>query len=196
MIKAVVFDFDGTLIDSTESIWKEYKNVANKMGLKGISYKEFKAQLGKPWDKVLKTLWPNVDVSEFSKIYRQDKEDTKLIAHVPETLDTLSKTYRLALLTSRGGKTLSKIIKSCGITEDRFEVIIHKDTLTSHKPDPKALKHLLNIMKLKPDEVVYVGDSIVDAEFAKASNVLFVGVLTGGATKKEFESLGVKHIIT
>lgn len=195
MIKACVFDFDGTIIDSTESIWREYLLVIEKMGLREITYKEFTSQLGRPWDTVLTALWPGIDVNEFSKTYRQEKEETKLIAHVSETLEKLHGRYRLALLTSRGRKTLYRILESAKIDENVFELIADKDALTIHKPDPKALNHLLREMKLGKEEIVYVGDSIIDAFCAENAGVTFTGVLTGGATRKDFEDVGVKHII-
>ncbi len=196
MIRAVVFDFDGTLVDSTESIFREYQRVVEIMGLREISYGEFRRELGKPWDKVLETLWPGVDVGEFSIVYRQEKEETELLAHVPEALRELGRRFRLALLTSRGEKTLYRILGESGISKETFEVILHKDSLHAHKPDPEALHHLLRLMRLKPGEAVYVGDSVVDAACAKAAGVAFVGVLTGGATREEFEGLCVSHVIS
>jgi len=196
MIKVVVFDFDGTLVDSTESIFREYQRVVKLMGLREISYAEFRRELGKPWNKVLESLWPGVDVRKFSEVYRQEKEKTELLAHVPEALAELHGRFRLALLTSRGEKTLYGILEESGIRKETFEVILHKDSLHAHKPDPEALRHLLRVMKLKPGEAVYVGDSVVDAACAKAAGVAFVGVLTGGATRGEFEGLGVSHVIS
>ncbi|MFH1834926.1 MAG: HAD family hydrolase [Methanobacteriota archaeon] len=196
MIKAIVFDFDGTIIDSTESIWREYQVVAQQMGLEEITYREFSRQLGKPWDVALKALWPDVDVSEFSSKYRRDCESQKVLEGVGETLEILKDQYRLALLTSRGRETLYSILKSQTLTQDLFELILHRDRLEYHKPDPQALKPLLLDMDLTADEIVYVGDSVVDAEFAAAANIIFVGVLTGGASRKDFEELEVEHIIS
>jgi HAD superfamily hydrolase (TIGR01662 family) len=196
MIKAVVFDFDGTLVDSTESIFQEYRRVVKIMRLREISYEEFRRELGKPWDRVLETLWPGVDVKKFSEVYRQEKEKTGLLSHVREALGELRRRYRLAVLTSRGEKSLYRILKESGIEGDTFEVVLHKDVSPAHKPDPEALRHLMRVMKLKPKEVVYVGDAIVDAECAKAAGVAFVGVLTGGATREELKKLRVKHIIS
>lgn len=195
MIKACVFDFDGTIIDSTESIWREYLHVINKMDLREITYQEFTSQLGKPWDTFLTTLWPGIDVNEFSKTYRQEKEETKLIPHVSETLNKLHGKYRLALLTSRGQKTLYRILESAKMDESLFDLIVDKEALTTHKPDPEALNHLLREMKLGKEEIVYMGDSVIDAICAKNAGVTFIGVLTGGATRKDFEDVGAKHII-
>lgn len=195
MIKAIVFDFDGTLIDSTDSIWREYQRVSKIMGLRRITFREFASHLGRPWEKVLESIWPGVDVWEFSRIYRQDREKTTLLANVTETLEELNKNYVLALLTSRGRRTLYKHLDSVGMKKELFKLIFYKESLKEHKPDPRALQHACEKLNLKPSEVIYVGDSIVDAECSLSAGIRFVGVLTGGTERSDFTKIGVKHVI-
>lgn len=192
MIKAVLFDFDGTLIDSVDSVWEEYQRTASILKLPKRRFEDFARQLGKPWDTALVNLWPEVDVKKFTEVYRLEREQATLIEGVAETLEKLKGKYKLGILTSRGSKTLYKHLKSTGIKRKSFDLILHRESLRNHKPNPEALYQACEELKLNPSEVVYIGDSIIDAECAIKAGIKFIGVLTGGATGKEFEKNGVQ----
>jgi len=195
MISAIVFDFDGTLIDSTDSIWGEYQRVIGLMGLEPISFSEFTAQLGKPWDAALRSLWPGVDVLEFSRLYRGGSESLEPFVGVHSVLEELGKRYRLALLTSRGRTNLLKNLGAAKIDPRVFEVVFDRDGTDRHKPDPGVLLTVSERLGVGKDEVLYVGDSLVDAACARGAGIFFVGVLSGGTTRSVFEEAGVEHVI-
>ena len=190
-VKAVLFDFDGTLIDSVDSVWREYQRTASALKLPEKKFEDFARQLGKPWEIALQNIWPGVDTERFTEVYRLEKEQAKAVEGVTETLGRLRGRYRLGILTSRGSRTLYMHLDSTGIGRD-FDVILDRDSLRNHKPDPKALYQACEELHIKPDEAVYVGDSIVDAECALKAGIRFVGVLTGGASRREFEKNGVR----
>jgi HAD superfamily hydrolase (TIGR01509 family) len=192
MIKAVIFDFDGTLIDSVDSVWREYQRAAKTLRLPERKFEDFARQLGKPWEIALENLWPGVDKQKFTEIYRLEKEESKVIEGVFETLEQLKGKYKLGILTSRGSKTLFMHLEATGIGKIPFDVILHLGNLRNHKPHPEALLQACGELKIKPSEAVYVGDAIVDAQCAQQAGVHFLGVLTGGASKKDFLENGVK----
>ena len=195
MFSGIVFDFDGTLVDSTKSIFDEYVRVAGEMKLRPISFKEFTMQLGKPWDAALEGLWPDLDKEGFNSLYRREIEKTPVIDGVIEVLADLRIRYSLGLLTSRGEKSLNMILKSTEISKTVFEKIFTRESLKAHKPDPSALVEVAEKMVVPVSELVYVGDSVVDAECAKKAGVFFVGVLSGGTEEQELRSRGINHII-
>lgn len=195
MLRAIVFDFDGTLIDTTNSIWGEYKRVAALMGLEEVEFEKFTSQLGKPWVAALMGLWPDVDIDRFNKLYRGNVEKSTPIVGVKETLELLSKKYRLAILTSRGEDTLYSHLKLMGIDPGIFYVILHKGSITRHKPDPSALFQISRKLMVGMDDMLYVGDSIVDLECAVNAGVVFVAVLSGGTRRDMFLSNGAQYVI-
>lgn len=195
MIKAIVFDFDGTLADSIDSVWQEYRRVARIMRLKQPKYREFTKHLGRTWEEILKKIWPDVSISEFMKHYRAKEEKALPIKGASETLEKLKKKYTLAIMTSRGRKTLSEHIKTVGLNPRLFRLIAHRESLENHKPDPRALLQVCAKLKLKPSEILYIGDAILDAECAFKAGVPFVGVLTGGASRSEFKKHGIEFIL-
>ncbi|MBM3309316.1 MAG: HAD family hydrolase [Candidatus Altiarchaeales archaeon] len=192
MIKAVLFDFDGTLIDSVDSVWREYQRTAGVLNLPERKFEDFARQLGKPWEEALENLWPGVDKKRFTEVYRLEREEAKLIEGVSEALSGLKGKYKLGILTSRGSKTLYQHLDSTGIDFKMFEIILHKESLANHKPHPEALLQACRQLEVNPREAVYIGDSIVDAQCAINAGMKFIGVLTGGASRKDFTEAGLK----
>jgi pyrophosphatase PpaX len=191
MIKAVLLDFDGTLIDSVDSVWKEYQRTAAVLKLPERGFEDFARQLGKPWEAALLSLWPGVDTKKFTDVYRLEKEQVRAIDGVPEALAAIKRRCKLGVLTSRGSKTLFLHLESTGIGTKIFDLILHKESLRNHKPNPEALYQACEELGVTPSEAVYVGDSVVDAECAQKAGMQFIGVLTGGATRADFEKKGV-----
>lgn len=195
MIKAILLDFDGTLVDSIQPIWIKYRQTADALGIPAPEYSEFTAHIGRPWHEVLEGVWPGIDVEEFTKAYRAEDEVVYPIEGVRETLANLRRKYVLGIVTSRGDKSLRKHLGAVGLNQTLFEVVFNREASSKHKPHPGALLQACSKIGIKPDEMVYVGDSIVDAECAESAGVPFIGVLTGGASREDFNRLGVKHII-
>jgi len=194
MLKAVVFDFDGTLAETCSSIWAEYQRVQDEMGLPKITYRRFGRELGRTWEDALVAFWPQVDVKEFSRRYRQNAERINKIPGAREALSALSGKYELAVMSSRG-QTVHENLKAAGFEETLFKAVYCRLDLQYTKPDPRALTQVLEKLGVKPSEAAYVGDSVIDAECAQKAGIRFIGVLTGGADMEDFKGAGVEDVI-
>ncbi len=195
MVDAVVFDFDGTLVDSVPSIWREYQRVMEVMNLKDVTHREFTKHVGRPWEQVLRSLWPDIDVLEFTKNYRSSDESLKPFKGVGKTFKYLSKKYKLAIMTSRGESSLVKNLKDPEINLKLFDGVFHRNNLRFHKPDPRAITQVCESLGVKPEDTIYVGDSIVDARCALDAGAGFIGVLSGGAWEEDMRGEGVKVVL-
>ncbi|MFC2163119.1 HAD family hydrolase [Candidatus Altiarchaeota archaeon] len=195
MSQVIVFDYDGTLVDTVPGIWAEFKRVRNEMGLHEVSYHDFCMHVGKPWAKVLKGLWPDVDVSEFSAAYDKQAEGVKPVAGGPEALAALHERFMLCLLTSRGGGSLFSDLPGAGYDVGLFNMVFQRDNMDVHKPDPAVFAHAARMLSVNAGDLVYVGDAVVDARSAIDARLRFIGVLSGAATEDDFRSLGVKEIV-
>ncbi|MFH0861412.1 MAG: HAD family hydrolase [Candidatus Altiarchaeota archaeon] len=195
MLKAVIFDFDGTLVDTIGSIWAEYRRVISVMGLPAVSHRDFTRNIGRAWDEIIVGFWPGIDAKDFTRHYRVEAESVKPIPGVEEALERLSGDYGLAIMTSRGEKTFIPHMRKAGIDPKLFKAVFHRNDLEYNKPDPRALSPVFKALKLKPSESIYVGDSIIDAQCALKAGAGFVAVLTGGAYPEDFKDMGVKDII-
>ena len=145
-MKSIIFDFDGTLSDSMPSIWKEYRITSYKLGLKPVEMGVFTEFVGLPWRILIEKIHPEIDVDEFSRVYRGEMESPKPIKGVKEVLRRLMGRYKLAILTSRGGESLKIDMGKIGLDEGFFEIIFHKHNSNYHKPEGKALEEVVNAL--------------------------------------------------
>ena len=78
---------------------------------------------------------------------------------------------------------------------DSFETIIGGEDVSNHKPDPEGLLKAIRKLESAPENSLYVGDSVIDAEAAKRAGVPFVAVLSGVTPRQDFEPYPVYKII-
>ncbi len=195
MVRAYVFDFDGTLIATVSSIWKEFQRVTSVLGLEDRTYKEFSQQVGRPWIKVLHGLWPDLDIDAFNREYDNSHEVTEPIPGVGEALSILSERFILAILTSRGNDTLDLLKSGARLDDTLFKHVFHRENVPYHKPDPRVFSYISSELGVGISDLTFVGDSIIDAECAINAKVDFIGVLTGAASRDDFKAVGVSNIL-
>jgi len=192
MINAVIFDVDGVLLDNTKDFLKAYKETGKRLKLKVPLNSEFKKLFGMPWYKILEEVYGYLD-DDMKKTYRKIISKAKMkkrkgLLHLLENLN-----LRKAIVTSKSKEDFNKHM---GDLKDFFEVIITRDDVENHKPDPEPILLACKRLGIKPKEAVYVGDSIVDYQAARNAKTSFIGVISGAASKKDFRELKVKYVTT
>lgn len=171
-ITTLLFDFDGTLMDTTNVIvesWQQvYKEITGSEGDEEIILATFGTILG----EALEEAFPGEPVEKLVNIYRSYHYDhfLELIELYPGIRDMLDRAkdegYRMALVTSRLKKTAMLAVEEFGLDE-YFEVIITADDCTGHKPDPEPINITLEKMGERPENAVMVGDTLLDRHCAK-----------------------------
>jgi HAD superfamily hydrolase (TIGR01549 family) len=187
-IKAVIFDLDGTLLDSFSVHFEVYKTVFAKFGinlgksefLKSYSpnwYETYKA-VGLPEEKwgLVNSLW----VEEANKINTLVFEGTK------EILDIFSNNFILGIVTSGSKSRVEKDLLTNGIKK-YFNSIITGDDIKYPKPHPQGLELALFELKLNGMDAVYIGDAYDDFKMAKSAGTSFIGI------KSKFNNLQKDH---
>lgn len=184
MYKAVLFDFDGTLLDTHILILKGLNHVS--MSSRGIPFsKEEHLQiLGRPLNEQIKSICPgnvNYWTSSFQSWYRKNhNEHACPYDDIVETLHLLrSEGLRLGIVTNNSRKALQLGLDLLGI-ESLFEIIITRDDVHECKPSPEGILQALKSMHVHPESCVYVGDSSGDIHAARAAGVM--PVLVGWTT--------------
>ena len=200
MIKAVVFDVDGVLIDSSDIIVKAYQETARKLGFEVPSRQEVIDLMGRPLEEITRALWPNGDIQLYMKEYRRLFMDEDLVIPIIDgALNAVRKIRKYGLesglVTGKIKYFVEKHLKEAGFDLNAFEAIASFETTRKHKPDPEPLLYVINKLHVRPEEAVYVGDAISDYECARNAEVKYVAVLTGSLKRAELEELGVKNII-
>lgn len=196
--KLIIFDLDGTLVDSVPDL----ASAINKM-LIALERKPFSEQEIRTWvgngaqilveralmagiehsNKMAST--PSVELvskalNVFLATYREFVcVDSVLYSNVFETLQTLkSRGYRLAIVTNKPVEFVSPILDKLGV-KGLFEQVLGGDSLSAKKPDPLPLLHLSEQLDVEPQYCLMVGDSKNDILAAQRANVQNVGLTYG-----------------
>jgi phosphoglycolate phosphatase len=208
MIRAVIFDLDGTLKEFNLDIKACRTKIINLLTQQGFSRSLFslKETAFDMLVKVKKYLTAKgMEKQEFAKIKDmvfsvvEDFEleaarTAKMFAGIPETLKALrDMKLKIALCTISSEKTTNYILKRFNL-EQFFDAVITRDSVFEVKPHPTHLEAALNALKVKSQEAVLVGDSVKDIECAIQLNVLAVGVTTGLSSIEELTCSGAHYI--
>jgi len=189
-VKAVLFDIDGVLLDSFEASLRLFQDVLAHMGYPKPTKSEFKKVFHLPFIPVLKHFTKSKLAEEFEGLHELLEKipyHSELLSepsHVRKTLNTLSKDYKLGIVTSRNNVGLSKRYFPFARTEHYFSACVTVEDVTHHKPHPEPLLLAVKRLKLKPSECVYVGDSHTDVEAGRAAGmktILYGGKRNAGA---------------
>jgi len=174
---ALVFDLDGTLLDSFSIHFESYRTTCAHFGI-AISREMFRAAYSADWNHTYGALGIlPADWEAASKLWRSEaaKHHARLFPGVKEALRELRQAHKLALVTSGSKMRVTRDLANTGISEFFHSVITGED-VQKHKPSPEGLVRVLNDLKLLPQEAIYVGDWHTDCEMAAAAGVPFVGV--------------------
>ena len=181
IIKAVIFDIDGVILDSFEASLKFHHDLITKAGYKPVSRKEYRKLFHRPMLDNIKTITKSNNQKEIEKIYqmgvkREVKYPNELLAFpkkMNETIKLLSKDYLLGIVTSRVKNGVFEAREMKEIKKYFNEVVSFEDT-TKHKPDPEPLLLIAQKLNLKPEEIVYIGDVETDFQAAKSAGMKFI----------------------
>ena len=188
-VQAIIFDLDGTLVDSAEDLRAAVNRLFGELGLRPIEADEIKAMIG---DGVLKLVEralvaANADPAQkdmllprFLEIYQANPATrTRCYPGVAETLKVLQhRAFRLAVVTNKPVLATNKILEALSLSEF-FPVVIGGDSLRKRKPDPAQLFEAAQQLGVNVDQTLMVGDNIHDVEAAHAAGMRCVAVSYG-----------------
>jgi phosphoglycolate phosphatase-like HAD superfamily hydrolase len=163
--RAVVFDLDGTLLDSLPLVLRAFSHALTPFG--GRPTMETFAHLGGPPEKIFPSLIPDASHVPAAMIRLNEftRENHHLIAPFAGALALLSelkaREVRLAIWTGRDRASTDSLLLSNSMTPF-FDVVVCGDDLPTHKPDPAGLIEILSQLSLKPADALYMGDADVD----------------------------------
>ncbi|MBD5357823.1 MAG: HAD-IA family hydrolase [Bacteroides sp.] len=195
-IKNIVFDFDGTLVDTAPLILHTMQETIHKMGLPSKTEKECRATIGLRLEEVPAVLWkelPEIGI-EYAKTYRKIFDKLKRPLNVscfPEVSETLyllrNVGVRMAIASSRSHKSLEEYVELFGLT-DCFTMLIGGNDVTKGKPSPDPVLAIINPLGWKAEETLTVGDAGVDIQMGKAAGTQTCAVTYGNGTERELEA--------
>lgn len=198
----IVFDCDGTLLDTLTDLRNAVNYVLRAHDLPERSVPEVKAALGNGVAHLMRQSLPdsiseaefNTYLNEFKAYYGEHLQDyTAPYPGMLDVLDTLrTKGYKLAIVSNKIQEGITPLNKE--YFGDRLPVAIGERSGLQRKPAPDMVLQALKELGSTQDESIYIGDSEVDVATAKNSGLLCIGVTWGFRYEQLHKDLGVKHI--
>lgn len=206
-IKAVIFDLDGTIIDSLSCYLESLNEVILGYGLKPISREKLSSLLSssKPLAEILKDISPIFLDPERNRKAREEvlevyiekqKSKVDLLPGVREVFEALrEKGIKIGIVTGRTveGEMKYLELERLGVRDFIDCLITAKES--ERKPSPYGILRCLEELKVSPSEAFFVGDSLSDVEAGKSAGVRTVAVLTGVGLKEQFVHLNPDFVI-
>jgi HAD superfamily hydrolase (TIGR01549 family) len=113
-----------------------------------------------------------------------------------ETVEKLKDSnFRLGLVSSKKRFFIKEHLKQANFDINDFEAVVGAEDTEKNKPHPDPLIHACELMNVKPKEVIYIGDALVDFLSARQAGIKFIGVLSGGTDEEIFRKNGVENIL-
>ena len=174
-MKTIVFDLDGTLVNTIDDIGNSMNLALRFYGLKEHDLKEYPNFMGKGVINLTSCAigFGNLNddilykvLNKYNEIYTENCTYlSKPYDKMEEVLDTLlSKGYKLAVVSNKPDLETNKVVKH--YFGDRFIYVSGAKSGVERKPHPQAMHNLLKELNLKMEDIIYVGDSHFDADFA------------------------------
>lgn len=183
-MRAIVFDLDGTLVDTTELVVNTYVTTIHLLGGAEVTINDILANFNiGPTPVLLKhflgrPIAPQ-DLDVYFATYQAAISKLRPFQGVPDMLKRLKrKGYQLGLYTSATRRAVSLILPSTGLGE-HFEAIVAGDEVTHPKPNPEGLEHICRRLGARATEAAYVGDAEVDLACARNAGVLGIQAVWG-----------------
>ena len=203
MIKAVIFDLDGTLVDSNELHVESWERAFRKYG-KRFSLDELRKQIGKGSDQYLPEFLNEEEMKRFGKELDEYRSElftkeylprVKPFPKVRELFERLKRDGKSIALATSSKETESKIYKKLLHIEDLIDAATNASDAKKTKPCPDIFETALHKLDdPPPNEVIAVGDTRYDIEAAKKIGIKTIALLCGGRPEKELIAAGAVAI--
>ena len=200
MVKAIIFDLDGTLVDSYPAILESLNFTRETFGLSDVNLADVKRMVGRGLENLIRTAIGEKDLASGMEVFRNSYDKTHLtgsflLPGVMETLQTLQQhSIPMAIASNKPAEYSKNILKHLGI-DSFFVDCIGPEIAGKPKPDPAMIQYLLEHMHKSDTDTLYVGDMILDAETARNAGVRLALVSTGGNSYEELKSLHPDYLL-
>ena len=177
-MSAVIFDCDGVMFDSRQANINFYNHILQHFGVPPMSGEDVPYIHMYTADESIQYLFAGTPYLELAMDYRLKLDyfpfikDMVMEPGLKDLLNTLKPSFGLAVATNRSN-TIEKVLRWNGL-DGYFDIVVSSLDVKYPKPHPDSLLKILGFFGIKPSEALYVGDSMVDYETARAAVVPFV----------------------
>ena len=203
MVKAVIFDIDGTLVDSVDFHARAWQETFRHFG-KEVAFEQVRHQIGKGGDQLMPVFFSKRELDDFGdemekyrgELFKRDYlPKVRAFAGVRELFQKIKDDGKRLALASSAKKDELKTYKKVANIEDLVEEETSADDAEKSKPHPDIFEAALERLgDIEPGEAIVVGDTPYDAEAAGKISLRTIGVLCGGFPEAELKAAGCVQI--
>ncbi len=204
MSKAVLFDFDYTLVDSSRAVIACVNHALQELGHEKAESDAIRRTIGKSLQVTYNLLTGDESIEKAEKflklfVARADAVMTDMTVLIPSALDIVRDLrmagYRTGIVTTKYRYRIEEILERNSIPSPA-DVIIGGDDVTHTKPHPEGIVTAMRKLSVTPENTIFVGDSLADAGAAIGAGVRFIAVLSGVTCEEEFAEYNPHAIIS
>lgn len=198
-----LFDFDYTLADSSRGITLCFRHVLERNGYAGVTDEAIRRTIGKTLEESFSILTGVTDpdrLAAFKAEYRREADvymtpNTRLFPETLRVLRTLKERgAKIGIISTKYRFRIHDTMDQ-HLPADFLDIVVGGEDVSRAKPDPEGLLYAIRQLGVKKKRVLYIGDSIVDAETAQAAGVDFAGVTHGVTTADELAAYPHRRIM-
>jgi len=205
VIKLIIFDFDGTLVDTALDIMDAANKMLSDLEYPPLTFEEVKKHIGEGFTPFIRSLTKASEKEVFERF--QKNYDQNLFAKTKfyDGVEDFFKDYqrypetKIGIISNKPENQVRLIFKELGkglgLEESHLVQIFGAETFDVKKPHPKPLQEMMALANAKPEETVMIGDSRADVEAAKAAGTHFIAVSFGYNTFETLKSFGADNFI-
>lgn len=198
--KLIIFDMDGTILDTLDDITNSVNQTFNHFNLNSVSKLAVRKALGNGARRLITDLLDNKDV-DFEAILafylnhytNNNNIYTKPYKGIIEVLNALKKDYKLAVVSNKSDHLVKALNKD--LFDGLFDISIGEQKGLKVKPHSDMLDYVINYFNLKRLETLFIGDSEVDIQTANNTNVNVIAVTWGFRDLDELKSYNPNYIV-
>lgn len=190
MTRLLIFDLDGTLLDTSQDITNAINHAIKPLGLKPLSVKKTTSMVGYGITKLIENLvsaqFQKKTLNRFLEYYSKHLLDnTKPYPQVKETLSELVN-YKKAVISNKRESYSREVLDGNGLLEF-FDIILGSDSVAERKPSPAPIFEVLKRADVSKEEAVIIGDSNFDIDAGKAAGIKTIAVTYGYRSKENLK---------
>lgn len=203
MKKAILFDLDGTLLNTLTDLTNSINHMLEHFNFKTRTEAEIRRFLGNGARQLVElSIGKSVEPEKFETYYQfydafyqaHSEDHTAPYEDIPQVLETLKKRgYRLAVISNKQDKAVKQLVEK--MFPSLFEVALGVTEDGIKKPDPKMVEKVLKAMDIKASEAYLIGDSEADIMTGKQANMPVVACLWGFRDMKDITPLNPEFIV-
>lgn len=191
----IIWDWDGTVADSTGMIAMSILKAADKVGLPKLTLAKASSIIGLSLNEAIRNLYGDIPpqqaahlAAEYRKNYYAGENDILLFDGIADTIKTLShRGYKQAVATGKGRRGLNQALKNTGLGQ-YFQGTRTVDECFS-KPHPQMLDELMDDMVAMAERTVMIGDTSYDLQMAQNADIRSIGVTYGAQSAGQWGDL-------